>query len=59
MPEDLQLRRLLWYMIGGSRGGYNRARTILTLKERPLHLNKLAEQPGVNYNAAHHHMHVL
>ena len=59
MPEDPQLRRLLWYLIGGSRVGYNRARIILTLKERPLNLNKLAEQLGVNYKAAQHHIRVL
>ena len=55
MPEDPQLRRLLWYLIGGSRGGYNRARVILALKERPLNLNKMAEKLGVNYKAVQHH----
>ena len=59
MPEDDELRRLLWYVLGGARGGENRARIIFELTNRPLNLNQLAERLGVDYRTITHHMDVL
>ena len=59
MPESPELRRLLWFLLGGTRGGENRARIIFYLKERPSNLNQLAKQMGLEYRAVQHHIEVL
>ncbi len=37
------LKRLLWYLLGGTRGGPTRAEILKTLRDRPLNANQLAE----------------
>ncbi|MDG6900758.1 MAG: winged helix-turn-helix transcriptional regulator [Nitrososphaerota archaeon] len=59
MAEDQDLKRLLWYVLGGARGGENRARIIHELKNRPMNLNQLAEKLGVDYRTVVHHANVL
>jgi predicted transcriptional regulator len=59
MPDDPELRRLLWYLLGGTHGAKNRARIIRALKERPRNLNQLATDLGFQYNLVQHHIGVL
>ncbi|MDA4127424.1 MAG: winged helix-turn-helix domain-containing protein, partial [Thaumarchaeota archaeon] len=59
MVEDQELRRTLWFVLGGARGGENRARMIHELSIRPLNLNQLAEKLGVDYRTIMHHARVL
>ncbi len=59
MPEDQELERVLWYVLGGARGGENRARMIHELSLRPLNLNQLADKLGVDYRTVMHHVGVL
>ena len=59
MSEDPELRRLLWYLLGGARGGENRARIIHELKNRPSNLNQLAKKLDLEYRSIQHHMEVL
>jgi predicted transcriptional regulator len=59
LPDDSDLRRLLWYLLGGTRGGESRARIIRALKERPSNLNQLATRLGVQYRLIQHHIEVL
>lgn len=59
MAEDQELKRLLWYVLGGARGGENRARMIHELKARPMNLNQLAEKLEVDYRTVVHHANVL
>lgn len=59
VPEDQELKRVLWYVLGGARGGENRARIIHELAMRPLNLNQLAEKLGVDYRTVMHHANVL
>ena len=59
MAEDAELKRLLWFVLGGARGGENRARMIHELSLRPLNLNQLAERLGVDYRTVMHHAQVL
>lgn len=49
----------LWWLITGSKGGENRARIILELKERPYNANKLAEKLSLDYKTIRHHIDVL
>jgi len=53
------MRRLLWYLIAGTRGGVNRAKIIKLLKERPYNVNQLAEIIKVDYRTIRYHMDVL
>jgi len=59
VAEDHELKRVLWYVLGGARGGENRARIIHELSIRPLNLNQLAEKLGVDYRTVAHHANVL
>ncbi len=59
MRDEPELRRLLWFLLGGSRGGLNRARIIQRLRERPSNQNQLAGELGMQYKAVQHHVRVL
>lgn len=58
MP-DQTARRLLWYLIAGSKGGENRVKIINLLQETPLNINRMAEVLNLNYKAVQHHINVL
>jgi predicted transcriptional regulator len=59
MPEDPELRRLLWFLLGGSRGGQNRARIIQRLRAKPSNQNQLSNDLGLQYKSIQHHVKVL
>ena len=58
MP-DPDVKRLLWFLFAGSRGGETRIRIIDLINERPHNMNQLAEVLGVDYKAVQHHIGVL
>lgn len=53
------MRKLLWYLIAGTKGGLNRARIIKCLEERPYNANQLAEILNLDYKTVRHHIKVL
>lgn len=53
------LRKLLWYLIGGSRGGITRANIISIVRQRPLNANQLAKELGMDYKTVEYHLRVL
>lgn len=53
------MRKVLWWLIGGSRGGRNRVRIIRTLDEQPMNANQLATRLDVDYKTARHHLEKL
>ncbi len=57
--EEKYLRRLLWYLLGGTRGGPNRAEIIKILQNRPCNANQLAETLRVDYKTVQHHIRIL
>jgi DNA-binding transcriptional ArsR family regulator len=57
--EEKYLRRLLWYLLGGTRGGPNRAEIIKILQNRPCNANQLAEALRVDYKTVQHHVRIL
>ena len=59
MPDDPELRRLLWHLLGGARGGENRARILNELHNRPSNLNQLAVRLGLEYRSIQHHIEIL
>ena len=52
-------KRLLWWLLAGTRGGVNRARIILALHEFPSNANQLAERLSLDYKTVRHHLDVL
>jgi DNA-binding transcriptional ArsR family regulator len=58
MP-DPSVKRLLWFLFAGSRGGDNRIRIIDLLKDHPYNINQLAEALRLDYKAVQHHITVL
>jgi DNA-binding transcriptional ArsR family regulator len=58
MP-DPNAKRLLWYLLAGSKGGNNRIKIIDLLKERPYNINQLSEALALDYKAIRHHITVL
>jgi DNA-binding HxlR family transcriptional regulator len=59
MEEDPELRRTLWFLLGGKRGGENRARIIWHLRARPSNMNQLANELDLQYRAIQHHVKIL
>lgn len=59
MQDDPDLRRMLWHLLGGTRGGENRARILNHLRNRPSNLNQVAKSLGLDYNAIEHHIDTL
>ncbi|MGC8569713.1 ArsR/SmtB family transcription factor [Caldivirga sp.] len=56
---DKDLRRLLIWLIGGSRGGLMRYKILKTLRERPMNPNQLAKYLNVNYRTVIYHLEIL
>ena len=52
-------RQLMYWLFVSSKGGLNRARMVLALKEKPMNLNKLSETIGLHYTTIEHHVKVL
>lgn len=53
------MRQLLWWLIGGSRGGRNRMRIVRALQDQPMNTNQLSEALDLNYKTVQHHLEVL
>ncbi len=59
MPPDPYIKRLLWFVFMGSKGGLNRIRLISLIRDRPLNANQLAKEMNLDYKAIQHHIGVL
>jgi DNA-binding transcriptional ArsR family regulator len=57
--SETSWRRLLWYILAGSRGGVNRGRIIILLRSEPHNVNQLADALDVHYRVAEHHVRAL
>jgi DNA-binding transcriptional ArsR family regulator len=57
--EEKYLKRLLWYLFAGTRGGPSRAEIIRALQNRPSNANQLAQILRVDYKTIQHHVRVL
>lgn len=53
------IKQLLWWLIAGSEGGYNRALIINVINERPCNANQLAKELKLDYKTVRHHLDVL
>ncbi|SCG85958.1 ArsR/SmtB family transcription factor [Methanobacterium congolense] len=53
------MKKLLWWLIAGKRGGINRARIIKALAERPYNMHQLSEELNLDYKTVRHHIKIL
>ena len=53
------MRRILWWLIAGSKGGINRARIIQALHKRPYNANQLTQMFSLDYKTIRHHLDIL
>jgi len=59
MANDPDVKRLLWFVFAGSRGGLNRLKIISKLKQNPSNTNQLANKLDLDYKAIQHHIRIL
>ncbi len=53
------MKKVLWWLILGTRGGLNRAKIIKKLYDHPFNANQLSEELNVNYRTIRHHIKIL
>lgn len=58
-PRDPLLRHTLQWLIAGTRGGDNRARILLVIRDEPMNANQLSNTLGLHYRTIRHHLEVL
>lgn len=51
--------KILWWLIGGTRGGKNRLRIIMELEKQPKNANSLAEGLHLDYKTIMHHLDLM
>lgn len=53
------MKRILWWMIAGTKGGRNRARIIIALRERPYNAHQLTELLNLDYSTIRFHLNLM
>lgn len=56
---DPRFKRVLWYLIGSTKGGVNRAKILELINFRPTNANQIAEGLSLDYKTVVHHLRVL
>ena len=51
-----EIKRLFWFLFGGTRGGPARIKIISKLRNKPSNKNQLSKDLGVDYKGIEHHM---
>ena len=51
-----ETKKLLWFVFAATRGGMNRIRIILHLRDTPSNTHQLAKNIGLDYKAVQHHL---
>ncbi len=52
-------KKLLYWLVVGSRGGANRARILMLLKERPMNTQQISDALALDYKTVQHHLDLL
>jgi DNA-binding transcriptional ArsR family regulator len=56
---DPRFKRVLWYLIGSTKGGVNRAKIIGLINSHPANANQIASELQLDYKTVIHHLRVL
>lgn len=57
--EDRRFKLILWSIIGGTRGGPNRARVLNLLTDESLNSNQIAKKLDLDHKTIRHHLKIL
>jgi DNA-binding transcriptional ArsR family regulator len=56
---DPRFKRVLWYIIGSTKGGANRARILELISSHPANPNQISSELKLDYKTIIHHLSVL
>jgi len=56
---DPAFKRVLMYLLVGTKGGPNRLQMIRLLQDEPMNANKMGERLGLDYKTVQHHLKIL
>jgi len=56
---DPAFKRLLMYLLVGTKGGFNRLQIMRLIRDEPLNPNKIGEKLGLDYKTIQHHLKIL
>ncbi len=54
-----KVKKRLWHLVVGTRGGLKRAEIIALVRRRPYNAHEISRLMGVDYKTARHHLRVL
>ena len=57
--SDRRFKMILWSIIGGTRGGVNRAKILNTISKTPMNANKIATVLNLDHKTVIHHVKIL
>ena len=57
--QDRRFKMILWSIIGGTRGGVNRAKILNIISETPTNANKIATILKLDHKTVIHHVKIL
>jgi DNA-binding transcriptional ArsR family regulator len=58
-PIDPAFKRLLMYLLVGTKGGFNRLQIMRLIHDEPLNPNKIGEKLNLDYKTVQHHLKLL
>ncbi|MBI4021277.1 MAG: winged helix-turn-helix transcriptional regulator [Candidatus Aenigmarchaeota archaeon] len=56
---DSNIKRLMWYIFAGMRGGPTRIRILTLLSQRPCNMNQIKKDLTLDYKTVQHHIKLL
>ena len=56
---EMSLKRSLWQIFSGTRGGKTRMRIFLEIKKRPCNINCLSKKLDLDYKTVQYHVRIL
>lgn len=54
-----KFEKILWWLIGGTRGGKNRLKIIMQIEKTPMNINQLSEELDLDYKTVKHHIRLM
>jgi len=56
---DTNIKRLMWYIFAGMRGGPTRIRILELISSRPSNMNQIKKELSLDYKTVQHHIKIL
>ena len=56
---DTNIKRVMWYLFAGMRGGVTRIRILNLVSKRPYNMNQIGKELHLDYKTVQHHVKVL